>query len=983
MTTHTKKTQNTADNSESGIALLLTLGILSLVLILAMSFAFTARTDLESARVHRDITKARLLCDSGLERAMAYIAYNNLPDQDENGNLWTSGDERDGIFPARTGDLFSEFNGIIAHDSASSDSTNVDEEDLLVQFDGFTLFEPGTDPQWINVENSDNEVIGRYAYFVMDDSGKLDINHNNIDAGFSDNYDRSNPAFSWEHIVNDGSVSPNEDDVEYLTVSTLGEPRYEDTGMGRYDLYRLHDVDSEDLPADNDLNKSPDAVVDELMGDSSNDDGIFWLENWQEASTWDSAEDRAKQIAANIIDYFDDDVVDDDPDADEEYVPTVDERNRNKVNDPEYVGIEEVPMINDIRFQVTNTSTYNDPDNSVDDNDNWSGDETWDPNLTVSCNVEVLFPFIVDNATDFFTDQLGEGCEVEVEATFKFTAEGEDEEEFTESFTWGSSDFLTSPLVPDTGQEEDHYALGETDMPTVLNSSHTGLSSSAIENIKVKIDSVHIWRNDRVLWDYVSETEEATMESGDTRYKLYSGDDGSVGGDEPIELVFFAEVDDVLQNHNPGDWEWRTNDADSVGLSSGKYNENAGENDIVTGGAITESYIRNDYPAAKHELGRIHRAGNHQTFNLFVYNNEDDGGNAHADGDRNILDQVWLRQGSVDDTGETETIRALTEPTQIAGKINPNADWNSSSPDYGQVADALFSGLTDLSSDIRNEVVGGDPLGGRIDQIERIGPAVAPGDFEDYDREKALLKTDNQISARYSFFTAAIIGQTLKDLGDPPNTVQNESDVETYDGTNFARILAEQFILVRFARNNLVPGFRGDSGDTFTDDKTGESFEFLGTGAEGQKYYLSNSKFATWLEAARMAAEIGGKPVCFESSEEWTNVQGMLNDKAWIGLRIKGNPASPSATWPATGEWESTPEWVWCNGKSSGPRAWASGEPNEDPTPGYSNESAAVVADFGNGSWEDVSYNNGGQPLKVLIECEPKMKILDYRYYEE
>ncbi len=59
-----------------GIALLFTLGMMSLILILAMSFSFQARTEFMAARNSSDLVRARLLCESGLERALAYIDWN-------------------------------------------------------------------------------------------------------------------------------------------------------------------------------------------------------------------------------------------------------------------------------------------------------------------------------------------------------------------------------------------------------------------------------------------------------------------------------------------------------------------------------------------------------------------------------------------------------------------------------------------------------------------------------------------------------------------------------------------------------------------------------------------------------------------------------------------------------------------------------------------------------------------------------------------
>ncbi|NOY79555.1 MAG: hypothetical protein GXP31_00990, partial [Kiritimatiellaeota bacterium] len=65
-----------ARDSEHGVALLLTLGALALLMVLAVSFAFQSRVNLQGAQVNADTIRARLLAESALERAMAFLHYN-------------------------------------------------------------------------------------------------------------------------------------------------------------------------------------------------------------------------------------------------------------------------------------------------------------------------------------------------------------------------------------------------------------------------------------------------------------------------------------------------------------------------------------------------------------------------------------------------------------------------------------------------------------------------------------------------------------------------------------------------------------------------------------------------------------------------------------------------------------------------------------------------------------------------------------------
>src|SRR5450759_4017408 len=68
-----KETLAPSPKHERGVALLMTLGVLALLLILAMSFAYNARTERMASAVNADMIRARLLCESGLERALAYL----------------------------------------------------------------------------------------------------------------------------------------------------------------------------------------------------------------------------------------------------------------------------------------------------------------------------------------------------------------------------------------------------------------------------------------------------------------------------------------------------------------------------------------------------------------------------------------------------------------------------------------------------------------------------------------------------------------------------------------------------------------------------------------------------------------------------------------------------------------------------------------------------------------------------------------------
>lgn len=83
---------------EKGSALLLTLGILSLVMLMAMSFAFSSRTTRHVAKVNADLTAASLHSETGVDRAVGLMDY-MLARLDVIGN--TINDPTLSLYPAR------------------------------------------------------------------------------------------------------------------------------------------------------------------------------------------------------------------------------------------------------------------------------------------------------------------------------------------------------------------------------------------------------------------------------------------------------------------------------------------------------------------------------------------------------------------------------------------------------------------------------------------------------------------------------------------------------------------------------------------------------------------------------------------------------------------------------------------------------------------------------------------------------------------
>lgn len=187
-----KRTKNL--KNQRGSALLLTLGILSLVMIMAMSFAFSARTTRQVAKVNADQVKARLLAESALERVLAAMkhAYQDLstppvsrpyPPQTTlpSMNFTSSGGQghifsSDGSTP--TPEEVNDFSEQIPYSSAVSDEIY-----FLPILRHITPAAPQPTFQKVGIDlnsdgdiNDSDEVTGRIAFLLLEEANKLDVN---------------------------------------------------------------------------------------------------------------------------------------------------------------------------------------------------------------------------------------------------------------------------------------------------------------------------------------------------------------------------------------------------------------------------------------------------------------------------------------------------------------------------------------------------------------------------------------------------------------------------------------------------------------------------------------------------------------------------------------------------------------------------------------------------------------------------------------
>ncbi len=231
---------------ERGIALMLTLGIVALVLILAMGFAFTARTDRYAAAIGADLTRTRLLCESGLERAMAYMYHSSRSvDAPRSFVLSTCSGS---VFTGTPADaqMVKRFYNISRADPAKRDTVGL--AAALATDLGLNYVPPclgdlvSSGESWQQVEDPDGNLTGRFCYLVVDETGRLDpyglVTHfepfqddnDNDYHDASEQWHEVNQAFDGTDWWSVGASSPDTGGAYF----SPGEPYYDGTSPKHY-----------------------------------------------------------------------------------------------------------------------------------------------------------------------------------------------------------------------------------------------------------------------------------------------------------------------------------------------------------------------------------------------------------------------------------------------------------------------------------------------------------------------------------------------------------------------------------------------------------------------------------------------------------------------------------------------------------------------------------------------------------------------------
>ena len=830
-----------AAEDESGIALLMSLGVLSLLIVLSLSFAVRTMNSMKGVQLSQDLVKVRLFDESGFQKTYALLS-GNFADPNETDNLFpaTKEDQKQYIGPKPHPGVFdsTSFNSsswagraywfsVKDDDQPAADTVGIDDALHLTilgkNFTPSTAFttmitdiEPDNQFGWLHIldesqdyPDSDTPITARVSYLIVDESGKIDpwavrepgvaegsevrrgqnvneINLNDVvGATLSGKLSYESDSQKWSSHYNiyktiqqtstlsdaevdsiQANLFPYSYDIEaFSEPMTVGET----TSMANKHRFNLGQHPSSPDWWDTLTAPKIDALLQPASDFGSvNNGGIPWLSIPYSTLVGTDTDlvNQVAQIAANIIDYCDDDsnVGTDVSVATSDYDGT---------NIPTFCGNERVPYISEIKFRLTFTNPTS---------------------LELAAQAELINVF------------EGEALNVNGQLLVTVNVAGTDTDTIDNNltFVWDPpSVFTTTP----TGSADYYADLGMTVDQAIV--SYDG--SGTVNDITLTVVSALLRDDSGNLWDFAVAGTSPQIDPTGTHN-------------------ITVEVDDPRNNLDSSQWSWTAHDpadtdgwdqGDSIGLVNEHFllhddvtiplADKDDEPDGIEPWQVSTNFIRNGPMQSLWELGAIHRGGPWQTINLrryslgFIQQVDDQGLDDYASGDADILAQVKL--------GEDEEVTGRVNlntynSTVLASLFNGimvGRDYNNG--DLGSTATLGPTEAATLATQIlaNNGLNGGDPFHFRGEIVQDVteffdGSLVAQPN--DRAQEEIIGKMITLTTTRQNYFTAIITSQIVKDMIDG---YQGGSRGVFDDGVD--EILAEQRLFVVLYRDALTNEF--------------------------------------------------------------------------------------------------------------------------------------------------------------------------------
>jgi hypothetical protein len=821
----TKLGNNRLPSEESGIALILTLGVLSIIIVLAMGFVGSSITSQKAAVYENNATTARLLADSALQRAIGAMRfystmslyYDDVKSHDEIDSVPENRKNNDFLYRLAT-----------AVDSAEYEWPSPYNEDAVDAVHWQYVYN--------GLSGADKRIIGRVGYVTVDSEGRLDpsaciehggsatnenganeirngveineINLQNLDPGNTTNLSTTKVSnFSsttatiagtltdgmrwpdWETLFSTSrlNITDSNQKDQYRAWFQLDSPadpeafwvdingdKIENSGE-YYHRFNLARTDWDTLTV-SDIVAAPTVYSDSLS--THDGTGIKWINNWTLAGTFDGNKDgdsldtedvtaRKNQIAANIIDF-----------CDSNSLPTTD-----SLTNPTYMGLDKTPYVNEIGIELQCVVTM-DPKTAT--------TKTANMNFTIRGGGEIV-------------NMYGEDFSAETILTVKgaIYMKIKSENGATTEVNW--KDFTVTVTLDSLGTLPYSYNWYEQsafyDWQEVIEDPY----EVSCTNVKCRITTASLSYDGNVV-DFAKPDNPVTGESTMLAVLAEQVDSGT------HTIYFHYEAEDPRQNLNYGDWDqgdylvegyggtsngnhygWESGAGHHYGWENkkGKNSKDHGDAEIFsTPTTLSSAFIRNAPFQSPWEIGMIHRGENWETINLKTYNDNDSnygvsetaGGGAYADGDANILDEIKMTSnvetyGKVNiNSTNSRVLRALLAgirydvPALNNGPdgVNGTADDNSpGDPNSGTALD-FNTAVTNLAADIEGSINSPFPTRAHVVKVASLTDGSEITQDSDALKEEIICKFINltKKGASSSTITIIALAQAIKDIGD-------------------------------------------------------------------------------------------------------------------------------------------------------------------------------------------------------------------------
>lgn len=333
--------------SERGIALIVTLAILTVVTLLLLAFAISMRVENVASKNFNDSIKARQLAQGGVDQAVALLRDATPPIT-----------APDNTYVTAPGSVFTRKSGTWTQTKLFTDGTdltNVNENNLIT---GVSAGYPANTPimaSWSNVVVN-GEIVGRLAFWVDDEAAKVNLNVAGtrandlqgmtlaaIDLRDLENFTQSDQVNITNYVTN---VRPL-DTIESvkMTAPPLPAPAPGITALtySSNKFYMTVNSVSPDLTVWGTkrtnvvwIATNATMTADQKVTAISNALSDVNLKTWFGGQTFADKYPSTGQIAANIVDYIDTDGTATDSGTQPDLTP------------PAYLGLEQTPYINEL-----------------------------------------------------------------------------------------------------------------------------------------------------------------------------------------------------------------------------------------------------------------------------------------------------------------------------------------------------------------------------------------------------------------------------------------------------------------------------------------------------------------------------------------------------------------------------------------------------------------------------------------------------------